>query len=192
MYLGKRNSRTSNHTSPIRTLSIRTSPSRSIMRARLAVWSCAFVAALAFQPAFAEKVSASTVSATNVSAPSDGQASPVGIQKEVLLRTSQSWDGVPYEAYPNGAPELTMVKFTLPPNAELPWHTHPMPNAGYILDGEITVQKRSTGQTLLLKKGDVIPEMVGGVHRGLTGNLPATLIVFYAGTKGLPLANTVE
>ncbi|WP_199065350.1 cupin domain-containing protein [Chitinimonas sp. BJB300] len=85
-------------------------------------------------------------------------------------------------------PELIVLKIIIPPNTELPWHTHPMPNAGYILSGDLTVEKKETGEKKHLSQGEVLPEMVGALHRGLTGNSPVTLIVFYAGTKGMPLA----
>jgi quercetin dioxygenase-like cupin family protein len=63
-----------------------------------------------------------------------------------------------------------------------------MPNAAYVLSGEITVEKKSTGEKKLITKGQVLPEMVNALHRGVTGDAPVVLIVFYAGTKGLPLS----
>lgn len=110
------------------------------------------------------------------------------IQSETLMQSSQSWDGQAYKAYPAGAPELSILKISIPSNTELPWHTHPMPNAGYVLSGELTVQKKETGEKKLLKAGQVLPEMVGELHRGFTGDVPAVLIVFYAGTIGMPLS----
>jgi len=47
---------------------------------------------------------------------------------------------------------------------------------------------RETGETRLLKQGDVLPEMVGEYHRGVTGDQGVVLIVFYAGSRGLPLS----
>ena len=110
------------------------------------------------------------------------------VKTETLLRSSSSWDGATYAPYPAGSPELTVLKITIPANTALPWHTHPMPNAAYILSGEIVVEKKETGEKKLLTQGQVLPEMVGQLHRGTTGNAPAVLIVFYAGTKGMPLA----
>jgi quercetin dioxygenase-like cupin family protein len=110
------------------------------------------------------------------------------VQSETLLRSATSWDGSAYASYPAGSPELTVVKITIPPNTSLPWHTHPMPNAAYILSGELTVEKKESGETKLLTAGQVLPEMVGQLHRGVTGNVPAVLIVFYAGTKDMPLS----
>lgn len=111
-----------------------------------------------------------------------------GVQMETLSRSGASWDGTPYVAYPAAAPELTVVKLTIAPHTELPWHTHPMPNAAYILAGEITVEEKQSGAKKVLTQGQVIPEMVNRLHRGRTGDAPVVLIVFYAGAKGMPLA----
>ncbi|HWZ49669.1 MAG TPA: cupin domain-containing protein [Herbaspirillum sp.] len=113
---------------------------------------------------------------------------PPAVQIETLMRTGTSWDGVPYTAYPGGAPEITVLQITVAPHSALAWHTHPMPNAAYVLSGEITVEKKSTGEKKLIKKGQVLPEMVNALHRGVTGDAPVVLIVFYAGTKGMPLS----
>ena len=110
------------------------------------------------------------------------------VQTETLMKSSSSWDGTPYQSYPDAPPELTVSKITIPPHSALPWHTHPMPNAGYVLSGQLTVEKKQTGQIKTLTAGQVLPEMVGGLHRGMTGDEGAVLIVFYAGTKGMPLA----
>ncbi|WP_240327268.1 cupin domain-containing protein [Burkholderia sp. IDO3] len=105
----------------------------------------------------------------------------------VLLRTTRAWDGSRYRAYPRQQPEITVVRYTIPPHAVLPWHQHPSINVGYVLSGHLNAVRRSDGKRLALGPGDVVPEMVGGVHRGETGDEPAELIVFYAGAPGLPL-----
>jgi quercetin dioxygenase-like cupin family protein len=110
---------------------------------------------------------------------------------ETLLKAGASWDGTPYERYPDAAPELTVLKITIPPRTALPWHRHPMPNAAYVVSGELLVEKRDGGQTIRLVAGDVLPEMVNGVHRGVTGDVPVVLIVFYAGARGLPISETL-
>lgn len=111
-----------------------------------------------------------------------------GIEKEVLLQSSSSWDGTPYASYPQGSPELTLLKLKIPANTELKWHTHPIPNAAYILTGELTVEARDSGQTRVLKQGQTLAEMVDTVHRGKTGDNPVELIVFYAGSQGIALS----
>jgi len=118
--------------------------------------------------------------------------STTGINIEKLLETEQSWDGVFYKAYPKGTPQLSVLKITIAPNTSLSWHEHAMPNAAYVLKGVITVEKKVTGEKRRLSAGDVLPEMVDSVHRGFTGKEGVTLIVFYAGQKGLPLSKRAE
>lgn len=111
---------------------------------------------------------------------------------EVLLKSTSSWDGTRYIRYPDGEPELTTLRITIPPRTILPWHTHPMPNMAYVLSGELTVEQRDGGQSKTIKAGDVLPEMVNIEHRGRTGDSPVVLIVFYAGIKGMPLSETAK
>src|ERR1700737_2240451 len=82
------------------------------------------------------------------------------IQSETLLSSTSSWDGVPYEAYSSGQPQLSVLKITIPPHTQMKWHTHPMPNAAYVLSGELTVEKKEGGATKILTAGQVLPEMV--------------------------------
>lgn len=63
-----------------------------------------------------------------------------------------------------------------------------MPNAAYIASGELTVESRDGGKTIKLAAGEVLPEMSNIVHRGISGDHPTELIVFYAGTPGMPIA----
>ena len=55
--------------------------------------------------------------------------------REILLQTTQSWNGKPYTHYPTGQPQLTTIKLTIAPHTALPWHTHPFPNVVYVLSG---------------------------------------------------------
>jgi quercetin dioxygenase-like cupin family protein len=106
---------------------------------------------------------------------------------EKILDTETAWDGSSYGSYPDGQPELSVLKITIPPNTALPWHTHPIPNAGYVVSGELTVERKD-GERKVVKQGEVLPETVDSIHRGISGNRPVTLIVFYAGARGLPLS----
>ncbi|EHO9417869.1 cupin domain-containing protein [Salmonella enterica] len=114
-----------------------------------------------------------------------------GVKVEPLLKSSNSWDGSPYNSYPQGKPELSILKITVPPHTTLGWHTHPMPNAAYVLSGHLTVEKKSDGTKKTIHAGDTLAETVGTVHRGFTENEPVTLIVFYAGKEGLQLSESV-
>jgi quercetin dioxygenase-like cupin family protein len=111
-----------------------------------------------------------------------------GVRVETLLRSNSAWDGVPYEAYPKGAPELSVLRITIAPHSKLKWHTHPMPNAAYIISGELTVEEPTGKKNKHFVAGQVVPETVNTLHRGVTADQPVVLIVFYVGVKGMPLA----
>jgi quercetin dioxygenase-like cupin family protein len=113
------------------------------------------------------------------------QSTPVKV--ETVLKTEASWDGTRYTSYPSGQPQVTVLKIDIPAHTSLPWHTHPMPNAAYVVDGELTVEKPD-GEKQVVKSGQVLPETVDSVHRGVTGDSPVTLIVFYAGVEGMPIS----
>lgn len=108
------------------------------------------------------------------------------VHSETLLRSTSSWDGEPYHAYPSGQPEISILKITIPPRTKLEWHSHPMPNAAYIVAGELTIERKSDGKKRLFRAGQALPETVDTLHRGISGNQPVVLIVFYAGSCGVP------
>jgi quercetin dioxygenase-like cupin family protein len=109
------------------------------------------------------------------------------VRSETLLRTSSSWDGEPYKSYPSGQPELSVLKITLAPHTELEWHSHPIPNAAYIVSGELTLERKKDGKKQHFAAGQAVSETVDTFHRGVAGNEPVVLIVFYAGSPGMPL-----
>lgn len=103
---------------------------------------------------------------------------------DVLAQSSASWNGKPYTHYPTTAPQLTVLKLTIPPHTALPWHTHPIPNAGYVLQGQLTIQDKASGEQKTFNTGDAFTESVDDVHRGISGDQELIVIVVYAGTKG--------
>ena len=112
------------------------------------------------------------------------------IKVDVLAKTSASWDGRNLPNYPNGRPEITILRIKLPPKVQLPLHEHPVINAGVLLKGELTGVTKDR-ETFHLKAGDSIVEVVGRWHYGKNeGNEPAELIVFYAGVQDEPI--TIE
>ncbi|CAH1584369.1 cupin domain-containing protein [Vibrio rotiferianus] len=112
---------------------------------------------------------------------------PDSVEAEVMLKTTTSWDGAELPSYPQGQPEVTIVKITVPKGVQLPMHQHPVINAGIVLKGEITVTKKS-GEKIILKAGDAIAEVVDQWHFGAnTGDDPTEIIVFYAGVKNEPI-----
>jgi hypothetical protein len=64
---------------------------------------------------------------------------------------------------------------------------NPMPNVGFILSGEITIEE-PTGKQRHFVAGEAVPETVNTVHREVAGDQSAVSLVFYAGVKGMPLA----
>lgn len=115
-----------------------------------------------------------------------GDVSPY--QAEVLSKTSSSWNGKALPNYPEGTPEVTILRITIPAGAELPVHEHPVINAGIMLKGQLTVVT-DAGKTLHLRAGDSIVEVVNTWHYGKNeGDVPAELIVFYAGVQGTPIS----
>lgn len=115
-------------------------------------------------------------------------APTTAIERKVLLQSSTSWDSTPYTHYPYAEPELSVLKLKIPANTQLPWHIHSMPNAAYILSGELTIESKDSGQIQRVKQGEAVAEMVNITHRGVTGEEPVELIVFYAGSAGIPLS----
>ena len=109
------------------------------------------------------------------------------IVKEQLVKTTQSWDGKVLPAYPEGQPEVTILRITIPAGALLETHHHPVINAGVLTRGQLTVVT-TDGKTLYLKAGDPIVEVVNTAHYGMNqGTIPAEIIVFYAGAVDAPI-----
>lgn len=107
---------------------------------------------------------------------------------KVALKEESSWDGTVYKSYPEGRPQLTILEITIPPHTALPWHQHPVPNAAYVVSGELTVEDRLTGKSLKVHAGQAFAESVNSSHRGVTGDQEAVVIVTYSGVEGTPLS----
>ena len=106
---------------------------------------------------------------------------------EQLAKTSSSWDGEVLPEYPQGKPEVTILRIKIPAGATLEMHNHPVINAGVLLSGELTVITENN-KTLHLKAGDSIVEVVNKKHYGKNeGTETAEIIVFYAGEVNKPI-----
>jgi quercetin dioxygenase-like cupin family protein len=132
--------------------------------------------------ALALLIAATSLSSAHAQSTTTGKIAPA--QREVLLQADHSWNGVPYTHYPKGQPELTMLKLTIAPHTVLPWHTHPFPNAAYVISGTLTVHDKVSGKTRVFHQGEAFAETVDDIHRGEAGDEPVVLIVTYAGTPG--------
>ncbi|WP_231562010.1 cupin domain-containing protein [Colwellia psychrerythraea] len=109
------------------------------------------------------------------------------IISQTLVKSTNSWDGSQLLSYPEGQPEVTILKITIPAGVTLPLHQHPFINAGVLIKGELTVVNKA-GKKLIMTAGDPIVELVNKWHFGEnSGNVPAEIIVFYAGIKGQPI-----
>lgn len=107
---------------------------------------------------------------------------------EILVQSDKSWNGKKLPAYPKEDPLISVVKVTVPPHSKLKWHTHPSINAGYLISGKITVTAED-GTVHVIKAGEGLIEMVDTLHYGRNdGDVPAEIVVVYAGVKDQPLA----
>ena len=84
-------------------------------------------------------------------------------KREVLVESDHSWNGTTYAPYSSGQPQLTVLKLTIPANSVLPWHTHPFPNTGYVLSGELTIYDKESGKSMTYHEGQAFAESVDRV-----------------------------
>src|SRR6202035_3379329 len=136
-----------------------------------------------FSGAFAAILAAASMT---VMVAQSGPSKVASGRRELLLQTSQSWNGKPYTHYPTGQPQLTTIRLTIAPHTALPWHTHPFPNVVYVLSGSLTLHDKASGKTLVVHQGQAVGESVDDVHRGESGDEPTVLLITYAGTPGVP------
>jgi len=110
------------------------------------------------------------------------------VEKEVLLKTTQTWDKAEYKKLKIKKPEVSVLKITINVNEELPMHKHDLVNIAYVKKGTLTVIT-DDNKKITLQEGETLPELVGKYHYGKnTGKVPVELIVFYIGEKGTPLS----
>jgi quercetin dioxygenase-like cupin family protein len=114
------------------------------------------------------------------------EANEASIVVKELVKTIKSWDGEFLLPYPQGQPEITIRRISIPAGARLETHSHPVINAGVLMSGQLTVVT-ADGKTLHLKAGDPIVEVVNTSHYGINqGKVPAEIVVFYAGAVDTP------
>lgn len=109
-------------------------------------------------------------------------------EKDVLLKTTSTWDNAEYKKLKIKKPEVTVLKIVINVGEELPMHKHDLVNVAYVKKGTLTVIT-DKNKEITLHEGDVLPELIGKYHYGKnTGKEPIELIVFYVGEKGTPLS----
>ena len=109
-------------------------------------------------------------------------------EKQVLLKTTSTWDNAQYKKLKIKTPEATVLKIVINVNEELPMHKHDLVNIAYVKKGTLTVIT-DDNKSITLQEGEVLPELIGKYHYGKnTGKEPVELVVFYIGEKGTPLS----
>ena len=109
-------------------------------------------------------------------------------QKDILLKTTSTWDKTEYKKLKIKKPEVTVLKITIGVGESLSVHKHDLVNIAYVKKGTLTVIT-DTNDKITIHEGEVLPELIGTYHYGKnTGNEPVELIVFYIGEKNTPLS----
>jgi quercetin dioxygenase-like cupin family protein len=132
-------------------------------------------------------IAAVLVTSTLLGAQASKKEAASPLQINTLLQTDKAWDGTAYQSYPTGRAQLSVLQITIPPNTTMEWHRHPIPNAAYVVNGNLKVETQD-GKTAHYTKGQVVAETVGVWHRGVTTDQAADLLVFYAGVPNVPLS----
>lgn len=111
---------------------------------------------------------------------------------QTILTATQSIIGEQL-VYPAAAQaQITAKIITLKPGAVLPWHTHPMPTFGYVLDGEVTVDYGDLGRRTFAK-GEALMEAMAHAHRGLNVSAaPVRVLAVSIGVVGQPTATATD
>jgi quercetin dioxygenase-like cupin family protein len=107
-------------------------------------------------------------------------------QTQTIKRTPLQKFDVPGTAYETviGIAEIT-------PNATIGRHTHPGPESGYMLDGEMVLMIDGQAEKTL-RAGDSYQIPAGAVHDGRSGPKGAKVIATYVVEKGKPLATPAK
>ena len=111
-------------------------------------------------------------------------------KSETLIRTEAYWNKQTIKPIHIEHPQITILRITIPAGKKLSIHKHPILNIGYLTKGELTVRTEN-GETLVLKPGDPIVELVDVWHYGEIQNVKpkyyavedAEIVVTYVGDK---------
>ena len=108
----------------------------------------------------------------------------MAIKTTELIRTSQSWDGAQLPDFPQGKPELRVIRLDFPIGAKTGWHHHTVVNYGIVQQGELTIVCQD-GSERTFHEGEPLVEVIGTIHRGENrGKKPVVLNMFYFSTSG--------
>ena len=108
----------------------------------------------------------------------------MAVKTTELMRTSQSWDGVALPDFPQGKPELRVIRLDFPVGAKTGWHHHTVVNYGIVQQGELTIVCQD-GTEKTFHEGEPLVEVIGTIHRGENrGRKPVILNMFYFSSPG--------
>jgi quercetin dioxygenase-like cupin family protein len=108
----------------------------------------------------------------------------MAIKSTELIRTSQSWDGAILPDFPQGRPELRVIRLDFPVGAKTGWHHHTVVNYGIVQQGELTIVCQD-GSEKTFHEGEPLVEVIGTIHRGENrGRKPVILNMFYFSLPG--------
>jgi len=106
------------------------------------------------------------------------------IKTTELIRTSQSWDGAQLPDFPQGQPELRVIRLDFPIGAKTGWHHHTVVNYGIVQQGDLTIVCQD-GSERTFHEGEPLVEVIGTIHRGENrGKKPVVLVMFYYSEPG--------
>lgn len=108
----------------------------------------------------------------------------MNIKTTELIRTSQSWDGAQLPDFPQGKPELRVIRLDFPVGAKTGWHRHTVVNYGIVQQGDLTIVCQD-GSERTFHEGEPLVEVIGTIHRGENrGKKPVILNMFYFSAPG--------
>ena len=108
----------------------------------------------------------------------------MAIKTTELIRTSQSWDGAMLPNFPQGQPELRVIRLDFPVGAKTGWHHHTVVNYGIVQQGDLTIVCQD-GSERTFHEGEPLVEVIGTIHRGENrGKKPVILVMFYYSEPG--------
>ena len=111
------------------------------------------------------------------------QLPPAATQTQTIKRTPLQKFDVPGTNY-----ETVIGMAEIVPNVNIGKHTHPGPESGFMLEGDMTLLVE--GQPpLVVKKGDSYKIAPGALHDAKSGAAGAKVIATYVVEKGKPLAS---
>ena len=106
------------------------------------------------------------------------------IKTTELIRTSQSWDGAQLPDFPQGKPELRVIRLDFPVGAKTGWHHHTVVNYGIVQQGDLTIVCQD-GAERTFHEGEALVEVIDTIHRGENrGKKPVILNMFYFSAPG--------